>query len=83
MILTFMRCHLSSGIIDSKINVQVSQVFYTYVHKFRGRLLYKLNALRLTPFQAYHVCSSLIARKNGVPGVKHHTSNIHHILQVV
>ena len=33
------------------------------VHKFRERLLYKLDALRLTPFHAYHVCSSLITRK--------------------
>ena len=39
------------------------QVFHTCVHKFRGRLLYKWDALRLTHFQAYHVCSSLIARK--------------------
>ena len=28
-----------------------------------GRLLYKLDTLRLIPFQAYHVCSSLIAKK--------------------
>jgi hypothetical protein len=33
------------------------------MHKFRGMILYKLDALRLTPFQAYHVCSSLIASK--------------------
>ena len=37
------------------------------MHKFRGRLLYKLDALRLTHFQAYHVCSSLIARKMESP----------------
>ena len=43
------------------------QVFHTCVHKFRGRLLYKLDALKLTHFQAYHVCSSLIARKMESP----------------
>ena len=48
MILTFMRCHLSNVIFYSKITVHVS---------------YKLDALRLTLFQAYHVYSSLIARK--------------------
>ena len=43
------------------------QVFHTCVHKFRGRLFYKLDTLRLTSFQAYHVCSSLIARKMESP----------------
>ena len=32
----------------------ILQVFHACMHKFRGRLLYKLDALRLTPFQAYH-----------------------------
>ena len=37
MILTFMRCHLSSGIFDSKINVHdFYKVFYICVHIFRG-----------------------------------------------
>ena len=37
MILTFIRCHLSSGITDSKINVHdFYKVFYFCVHIFRG-----------------------------------------------
>ena len=67
MILTFMRCHLSSGIFYSKINVHVSNKYSILVCTNLGGLLYKLDALRLTPFQAYHVCSSFIARKIEAP----------------
>ena len=68
MTFTLMWCHVSSGIFLFQNQCACFlQVFHTCVHKFRGRLLYKLDALRLTPFQAYHVCSSLIARKMESP----------------
>ena len=64
MILTFMRCHLSSGILILKSMCMIPTKYSTFVcTNLGGGLLYKLDALRLTPFQAYHVCSSLIARK--------------------
>ena len=70
MILTFMWCHFSSGIFLFQNQCAcLLQVFHTCVHKFRGRLLYKLDALRLTPFQAYHECSSLITWKMESPKI--------------
>jgi hypothetical protein len=64
MILTLMWCHPSSDMLIFKNQcAYLLQVLYACMHKHRGRLFYKLDALRLTSFQAYHVCSSLIARK--------------------
>ena len=59
-----MRCHLSSGILILKSMCMIPTKYSTLVcTNLGGGLLYKLDTLRLTPFQAYHVCSSLIARK--------------------
>ena len=67
MVITLMWCHLSNSIFFSKINMHVSYKYSMLVCINLGRLLYKLDALRLTPFQAYHVYSSLIARKMESP----------------
>ena len=46
-----MRYHLSSGIFYSKNQCAcLLQVLHACMHKFSGRLLYKLDALRLTFF---------------------------------
>ena len=70
MILTFMRCHLSSGILILKSMCMISTKFTTLVcTNLGGGLLYKLDALRLTLFQMVSIfqtcrmCSSLIVRK--------------------
>ena len=63
MILTFMWCHLSTGIFYSKINEHDSYKYSILVCTNLGRGYSTSWMLRLTPFQAYHMCSSLIVRK--------------------
>ena len=46
---------------------------YLCVHKFRGRIIYKLDALRLIPFLSLSCVQQSHCMENGVPGVKHHT----------
>ena len=84
MILTFMRCHLSSGILDSKINVHDSYKYSILVcAQIQGEVTLQVGCFETNTFSSLSCVQQSHCKENGVPGVKHHTSNIHHLLQVV
>ena len=70
MILTFMRCHLSSGILFLKSMCIIPTKCSTFVCTYLGGVILQLGCLETNTFsngtflkKTYHMCSSLIVRK--------------------